>query len=55
MPGMSGIELLAILKEQYPQIPIVIMTAYSDLDSAVSAYEGGAFEYQAHLDRGAGQ
>ena len=45
MPGMSGIELLAILKEQYPQIPIVIMTAYSDLDSAVSAYEGGAFEY----------
>ncbi|MCW8965056.1 MAG: nitrogen regulation protein NR(I) [Gammaproteobacteria bacterium] len=45
MPGMSGIELLAILKQQYPQIPIVIMTAYSDLDSAVSAYEGGAFEY----------
>jgi two-component system nitrogen regulation response regulator GlnG len=45
MPGMSGIELLAILRDQYPQIPIVIMTAYSDLDSAVSAYEGGAFEY----------
>jgi len=45
MPGMSGIELLASLKEQYPQIPVVIMTAYSDLDSAVSAYEGGAFEY----------
>ncbi len=45
MPGMTGIELLAILRERYPKIPTVIMTAYSDLDSAVSAYEGGAFEY----------
>ena len=45
MPGMSGIELLASLQERYPSIPTVIMTAYSDLDSAVSAYEGGAFEY----------
>ena len=45
MPGMSGIELLASLQERYPNIPTVIMTAYSDLDSAVSAYEGGAFEY----------
>lgn len=45
MPGMSGIEMLGILKQDYPHIPIVIMTAYSDLDSAVSAYEGGAFEY----------
>ena len=45
MPGMTGIELLAELKQRYPDIPIVIMTAYSDLDSAVSAYEGGAFEY----------
>lgn len=45
MPGMSGIELLDILHNNHPHIPIVIMTAYSDLDSAVSAYEGGAFEY----------
>lgn len=45
MPGISGIEFLAILKEQYPQIPVIIMTAYSDFDSAVSAYDGGAFEY----------
>lgn len=45
MPGMSGIELLATLKQDYPDLPVVIMTAFSDLDSAVSAYEGGAFEY----------
>jgi two-component system nitrogen regulation response regulator GlnG len=45
MPGMSGIELLSSLQQNYPDIPTVIMTAYSDLDSAVSAYEGGAFEY----------
>jgi len=45
MPGISGIELLSRLKENHPHIPVVIMTAYSDLDSAVSAYEGGAFEY----------
>lgn len=45
MPGISGIELLSTLKTNHPEIPVVIMTAYSDLDSAVSAYEGGAFEY----------
>lgn len=45
MPGISGIELLSTLKDSYPDIPVVIMTAYSDLDSAISAYEGGAFEY----------
>jgi two-component system nitrogen regulation response regulator GlnG len=45
MPGESGLELLAEVKERHPQIPIIIMTAYSDLDSAVAAFQGGAFEY----------
>ncbi|MBF0470919.1 MAG: nitrogen regulation protein NR(I) [Gammaproteobacteria bacterium] len=45
MPGISGIELLSLLNRQYPEIPVIIMTAYSDLDSAVSSYREGAFEY----------
>ena len=45
MPGGSGIELLIKVKEKYPALPVIIMTAYSDLDSAVSAFQGGAFEY----------
>ena len=45
MPGMDGLELLAEIKERMPELPVIIMTAYSDLDSAVSVYEGGAFEY----------
>jgi two-component system nitrogen regulation response regulator GlnG len=45
MPGGSGLELLQTLKERYPQLPVIIMTAYSDLESAVSAFQGGAFEY----------
>jgi two-component system nitrogen regulation response regulator GlnG len=45
MPGGSGIELLAKVKERHPGLPVIIMTAYSDLDSAVSAFQGGAFEY----------
>ena len=45
MPGESGLVLLSKVKERYPQIPIIIMTAYSDLDSAVAAFQGGAFEY----------
>ena len=45
MPGGSGIELLAKVKELHPGLPVIIMTAYSDLDSAVSAFQGGAFEY----------
>lgn len=45
MPGMDGLELLSVLSETYPQIPVIIMTAHTDLDSAVSAYQGGAFEY----------
>ena len=45
MPGGSGIDLLTKVKEKYPALPVIIMTAYSDLDSAVSAFQGGAFEY----------
>ena len=47
MPGDSGLQLLARIKERRPQLPVIIMTAYSDLDSAVSAFQGGAFEYLA--------
>ncbi|MEN8107350.1 MAG: nitrogen regulation protein NR(I) [Pseudomonadota bacterium] len=45
MPGMDGLELLERIHEHYPELPVIIMTAHSDLDSAVSAYKGGAFEY----------
>ena len=45
MPGGSGIDLLSKVKEKFPALPVIIMTAYSDLDSAVSAFQGGAFEY----------
>jgi two-component system, NtrC family, nitrogen regulation response regulator GlnG len=45
MPGVNGLELLARVRAQHPQLPIIIMTAHSDLDSAVAAYQGGAFEY----------
>jgi two-component system nitrogen regulation response regulator GlnG len=45
MPGVSGLELLQGLKERLPKVPVIIMTAYSDLDSAVAAFQGGAFEY----------
>jgi two-component system nitrogen regulation response regulator GlnG len=45
MPGGSGLELLEKVKVRYPGLPVIIMTAYSDLDSAVSAFQGGAFEY----------
>ncbi len=45
MPGMNGLELLARLRERSPELPVIIMTAHSDLDSAVSAYQGGAFDY----------
>ena len=45
MPGGSGLELLAKVRERLPALPVIIMTAYSDLDSAVSAFQGGAFEY----------
>lgn len=45
MPGASGLELLQQLKTRLPEVPVIIMTAYSDLESAVSAFQGGAFEY----------
>ncbi len=45
MPGRSGLELLQVLRERLPKLPVIIMTAFSDLDSAVSAFQGGAFEY----------
>ena len=45
MPGGSGIDLLAKVKQMHPELQVIIMTAYSDLDSAVSAFQGGAFEY----------
>ncbi len=45
MPGESGLSLLQKVKGQHPGLPVIIMTAYSDLDSAVQAFKGGAFEY----------
>jgi two-component system nitrogen regulation response regulator GlnG len=45
MPGGSGLDLLDKVKAKFPHLPVIIMTAYSDLDSAVSAFQGGAFEY----------
>ncbi len=45
MPGGSGLELLEKVKAKHPGLPVIIMTAFSDLDSAVSAFQGGAFEY----------
>jgi two-component system nitrogen regulation response regulator GlnG len=45
MPGGSGLDLLSRVKAAHPGLPVIIMTAYSDLDSAVSAFQGGAFEY----------
>jgi two-component system nitrogen regulation response regulator GlnG len=45
MPGMDGLALLEHIHSDYPDLPVIIMTAHSDLDSAVAAYKGGAFEY----------
>jgi two-component system, NtrC family, nitrogen regulation response regulator GlnG len=45
MPGLSGLELLQAVKQRHPAVPVIVMTAYSDLDSAVSAFQGGAYEY----------
>src|SRR5690554_5451371 len=45
MPGTDGLRMLAILQRKHPQLPVIIMTAHSDLESAVSSYQGGAFEY----------
>jgi two-component system nitrogen regulation response regulator GlnG len=45
MPGINGLDLLERVNEEHPELPIIIMTAHSDLDSAVASYKGGAFEY----------
>ncbi|GGB11296.1 nitrogen regulation protein NR(I) [Agarivorans gilvus] len=45
MPGMDGLSLLEKIQAHYPDMPVIIMTAHSDLDSAVNAYQRGAFEY----------
>lgn len=45
MPGASGLDLLARIRDLHPRLPVIIMTAHSDLDSAVASYQGGAFEY----------
>ncbi|MCX7626798.1 MAG: nitrogen regulation protein NR(I) [Methylophilaceae bacterium] len=47
MPGGSGLDLLRQIKQRLPDVPVIIMTAYSDLESAVAAFQGGAFEYLA--------
>jgi two-component system nitrogen regulation response regulator GlnG len=45
MPGINGLELLSSIQESHPELPVIIMTAHSDLDSAVASYSRGAFEY----------
>jgi two-component system nitrogen regulation response regulator GlnG len=45
MPGESGLSLLTSLRENFPKVPVIVMTAYGDLDHAVAAFQGGAFEY----------
>lgn len=45
MPGMDGLKLLEKLQKEHPYLPVIIMTAHSDLESAVASYQGGAFEY----------
>ncbi len=45
MPGLSGLKLLDTVRAEHPRLPVIVMTAHSDLDSAVAAYQGGAFEY----------
>jgi two-component system nitrogen regulation response regulator GlnG len=47
MPGESGLDLLAMVTERHPGLPVIIITAFSDLDSAVASFQGGAFEYLA--------
>lgn len=47
MPGGSGLDLLRQIKERHPRLPVIVMTAFADLDSTVSAFQGGAFDYLA--------
>lgn len=43
MPGLDGLDLMARVREAHPELPVIVMTAHSDLDSAVASYQGGAF------------
>ena len=45
MPGMSGLEFLDKVSDKFPEIPTIIITAHANIDNALSAYKGGAFEY----------
>ena len=45
MPGVDGIKLLELLHTNFPQIPVIIMTAYADYETTISSYKKGAFEY----------
>ena len=45
MPGTSGLDMLAQIRQRFPRLPVIVMTAHSDLGSAVASYQGGAFEY----------
>ena len=45
MPGINGLDLLSTIQEKHPELPVIIMTAHSDMDSAVSSYSRGAFDY----------
>jgi len=45
MPGIDGLQLLSRIRATHPELPVIITTAHSDLDSAVASYQGGAFEY----------
>ncbi|MBO9356776.1 nitrogen regulation protein NR(I) [Bordetella petrii] len=47
MPGGNGLDLLRQIKERHPRLPVIVMTAFADLDSTVSAFQGGAFDYLA--------
>src|SRR5690554_6636418 len=47
MPNSSGLDFLQEIRQRLPEVPVIIMTAYSDLESAVAAFQGGAFEYLA--------
>jgi len=49
MPRGNGLDLLQHVKASHPNLPVIIMTAYSDLESAVSSFQGGAFEYLTSL------
>ena len=45
MPGVDGLQLLAAVRAEWPSLPVIVITAHSDLESAVNSYQGGAFEY----------